>query len=166
MDRILVIGYGNPDRADDGVAFHIVNSLLRLLGRRELEEGATGLEDVGADIDVIFLSQLAPEILELCSEYDRIVFVDAHVGDKMADLHWEELKADDSLPALSHQIGPAMFLSLIDALHDRRPRGFLVSVRGHEFDFYRGLSPAARALVEPAVKKILELAGRPLPTSA
>lgn len=163
MDRILVIGYGNPDRADDGVALYIVNALLRLLGRRELGEGETGLEGLGADIDVIFLSQLAPEILEPCSGYDQIVFVDAHVGDKIADLDWEELESDESVPALSHQIGPEVFLAFIDALYDRRPRGFLVSVRGHEFDFHRGLSPATEALVGPAVKKILELTGCSLP---
>lgn len=159
MDRILVIGYGNPDRADDGAAYHIVNALLRSLGRRELEEGSTGMEELGADVDVIFLTQLAPEIIELCSEYGRIIFVDAHVGDKTDELHWEELSLDHSLPILSHQLAPATLLALIDALYSRRPRGFLVSVLGRDFDFHPGLTAPTAALVEPAARKVLELAG-------
>lgn len=64
-NRILVVGYGNADRADDGAAYYIANTLRGRLGAPALAEGQTGLEDLGSEVDVIFLSQLVPEILEL-----------------------------------------------------------------------------------------------------
>jgi len=64
MHRSLIIGYGNIDRADDGVAYDVINALRRRLGQEILHEGDTGLEDLGRPIDSVFLSQLAPELME------------------------------------------------------------------------------------------------------
>ncbi len=157
--NILVIGYGNLDRADDGVGYFIVNALRRRLGRRALEEGATGLEELGSGIDTVFLSQLAPEILEAVSGYEQLVFVDAHNDNKLGKLYCEELKPEYSIPSFSHHLTPTMLLALVEAFYDRRICGFLVSVIGCNFDFHHGLSPLTEALVESAVEKILELIG-------
>lgn len=155
--NILVIGYGNPDRADDGAGYYIVNALRRRLGRRGLENGATGFDELGSGIDTVFLSQLAPEILETVSGYERLIFVDAHGEDKLGQLYCEELKPEYSIPSFSHHLTPSMILALVDAIYDRRICGYLVSVLGCNFDFHHGLSPLTEALVESAVEKILEL---------
>ena len=55
MSRTLVIGFGNIDRADDGVAFYVINALRRRLGQKPLSEEDTGLEELGAPIDSVFL---------------------------------------------------------------------------------------------------------------
>ena len=49
MSRTLVIGFGNIDRADDGVAYHVVNHLRRRLGKELLPEDETGLELLGGE---------------------------------------------------------------------------------------------------------------------
>ena len=42
--RTLIIGYGNIDRADDGVAYHVINALRRQWGMDILDGETTGLE--------------------------------------------------------------------------------------------------------------------------
>ena len=159
MSRTLVIGFGNIDRADDGVACHIVNSLRARLGREGLPEGETGLEDLGQQTDTAFLIQLVPELVDILAGYDQLVFVDAHADREMPDLHCGRVALESAPPLFSHHMTPAMLLALVDALHGKGPSGYLVSVRGVDFDFHQGLSPECEALVEPAVHKILELLG-------
>ncbi|OPY89690.1 MAG: Hydrogenase 2 maturation protease [Syntrophaceae bacterium PtaU1.Bin231] len=157
MSRSLVIGFGNIDRADDGVAYHIVNALRNRLGKEGLGEGDTGLEGLGEQTDTVFLAQLVPELIELLADYGRIIFVDAHVDQSLGDLHCGRVRPESASPVFSHHMTPAMLLALTSALHGREPAGYLVSVRGGCFDFHQGLSPGCEALVEPAVCNILEL---------
>jgi hydrogenase maturation protease len=159
MPRSLVIGFGNIDRADDGVAYLIVNALRRRFGKEDLGEGDTGLEDLGRQTDTAFLAQLTPELADIIAGYDRIVFVDAHVDPDMGDLHCGPVQPESASPLFSHHMTPALLLALAGAIHGREPAGYLVSVRGYDFDFRRGLSPRSGMLVEPAVRAILRLLG-------
>lgn len=154
--RTLVIGYGNLDRGDDGVAYAIVNELRRALLCEPLDEEETGLEQLGRRTDAIFLRQLVPELMETAAAYHRVVFVDAHVGDRDGELAWREIVPAFVPSAFTHHLTPATFLALMRALYDRSPVGYLLSVRGHTFDFRRGLSEATARLVGSAVEKILE----------
>ena len=51
MPRTLVVGYGNIDRADDGVAYSVVNALRERLGQKALSEDDSGLEELGAQLN-------------------------------------------------------------------------------------------------------------------
>lgn len=157
MPRSLIIGYGNQDRADDGVAYYVINVLRQRLGQEILREDETGLEALGAQVDSVFLMQLSPELVDLLVGYNQIVFVDAHVREDLDDLHCASVLPEYAPAAFTHHMSPAMLLALLDALHHRKPRGHIVSIRGREFDFHRGLSAAAEMMVQPAVEQILQL---------
>ncbi|HXZ38292.1 MAG TPA: hydrogenase maturation protease [Thermodesulfobacteriota bacterium] len=157
MLRTLVIGFGNIDRADDGVAFFVVKALRRRLGQKALNEDETGLEELGAEIDSVFLSQLTPELLETLAGYQQIIFVDAHVYENVDALHCEPVSPEYTPSTFTHHLTPAAFLALLKALYHQEPTGHLVSLRGYDFDFHRRISAETEALVEPAVKYILQL---------
>jgi hydrogenase maturation protease len=159
MPRTLVIGFGNIDRADDGVAYFVVNALRRRLGHVILSEDETGLEGLGAQIDSIFLVQLAPELMDEIIPYDKVIFVDAHVYENVASLHCAPVSPDFTPATFTHHLTPAMLFALLKALHHREPAGHIVSIRGHDFDFHRSLSVDTEALVEKAVDHILLLHG-------
>ncbi|MGO9020015.1 MAG: hydrogenase maturation protease [Syntrophobacteraceae bacterium] len=167
LPRTLVIGYGNIDRADDGVAFCVVNALRRRLGQKILSEENTGLDELGAEVDSIFLVQLVPEIMDVLAGYHQVIFVDAHVHESLDNLHCAPVSPEFAPSPFSHHITPAMLLALIEMLHCPGPTGNLVSIRGYDFDFHRDLSADTRALVEPAVEYILRLVtSLPFGTSA
>jgi hydrogenase maturation protease len=156
MSQTLVIGYGNLDRADDGVAYYVINALRRRLGQNALAEDETGLEALGTEIDSIFLSQLSPELMEIMADYHRVIFVDAHVYENVESLYCVPVVPEYSPSAFSHHISPAVILALLKSLYQREPAGYLVSVRGYDFDFHRDLSENTEALVEAAVEYILQ----------
>jgi len=62
MPQTLIIGFGNLDRGDDGVAFEVVNLLRRQLGLKLLDADETGLDDRGGDTGAVFVRQLVPEL--------------------------------------------------------------------------------------------------------
>ncbi len=80
MKRILVIGYGNPDREDDGVAWHILNLLAKHYGIPAPDNYLEGFLPNGRKVDLFSALQLTPEMAETISEYDGVCFVDAHTG--------------------------------------------------------------------------------------
>ncbi len=157
MKRILVIGFGNLDRADDGVAFHIINAVRRDLALDPLSENETGLEELGRPVDTAFIGQLVPEMIDLLVDYDRIVFVDAHVDTSLEHLHHAPVSPDEAGLTFTHHMSPATLLAFYDALHGCHPEGHLVSVRGVDFDFHRRLSPSTASFVLPAARQIMSL---------
>lgn len=150
----LIIGYGNMDRGDDGVAFAVINELRRQTGTKILEEGDTGLDDLGHTSDSVFIPQLVPEMIEIVAGYDAVVFVDAHVGDDLEDLNFCAVVPEYVSSPFTHHMTPPAFMAFLKTLYQCEPRAHLVSIRGHEFDFTRTLSPGTRVLVEPAVRII------------
>lgn len=156
----MVIGFGNVDRADDGIAFHIVNALREVLGQPPLIDD-TGLENLGDDVDSIFLLQLMPEMIDIMVSYDNVIFVDAHVFEPMNDLHYETVGPEYGTSTFTHHITPGMMLALLKMIHGKEPTGHIVSVRGHDFDFHRTLSSKTATLIEPAKERIMQLIQRP-----
>jgi hydrogenase maturation protease len=157
MSRTLVIGFGNIDRADDGVAFQVINALRRRLGQKALSEEDTGLEELGAPVDSVFLSQLAPELMDTLTEFGQVIFVDAHVYETLEDLHCAPVVPEYAPSTFTHHLTPAALLALLKALYRAEPAGHLVSIRGYDFDFHRNLSQKTCALVEPAADCILQI---------
>lgn len=158
MPTTLVLGYGNVDRRDDGVALYVVNALRERLGQPPIDPHETdGLETRGGELDTGFVYQLTPELAEIAAAYDQVVFVDAHLG------HYNELIREASVAAearptiVSHQLSPGTVLALARALYGGHPVGTLISIRGHDFDFGSQLSPDTAAGVAPAVARIWDL---------
>jgi hydrogenase maturation protease len=162
--RVLVIGYGNPSRQDDGVGLAVVNGLRERLGQVPLEEGEDGFDDLGRDLDTLFLQQLSPELAETLTEYDHMVLVDAHFGIYPELVHYTELDPQVEAAIVSHHFKPGTLLALAHQLYGRAPTAELVSVRGHSFDFTTELSPDTAAGVEQVIENLAARYGGDIPT--
>jgi hydrogenase maturation protease len=156
--RTLLIGYGNADRQDDGVAWHVLTALRRLLGKPALEEGEA-FEPDGENPDFLFTLQLTPEMAETLADYRRVCFVDAHTGNVPEEIHFRQLEAKYQRSPFTHHLTPDTLLALCEQLYAQTPDAILVSVRGYQFGFERALSPETQALVEPAAQTILDWLG-------
>jgi len=157
--KILVLGYGNVDRQDDGVAWHVINSLADQFGINPPDPSGEGFNfiadlkspaDVSTDssmgspqklqIDLAFALQLTPEMAESLAGYDVVCFVDAHTGNVPNEVNFEELQGIYQASPFTHHLTPQTCLALSQALYGHSPRGFLMSVRGYEFGFSNELS--------------------------
>lgn len=155
MARALVIGYGNLERGDDGAAWHVVNRLRAALGRPPLAEDETGLERLGDVVDAVFVRQLVPELAADAAGYDRLVFCDAHVYAEGDDLQARPVRPERRISGFGHVMHPDAFLWLVHGLSARRPDGYMVALRGCQFERPHRVSEATAALVDQAVALIL-----------
>jgi hydrogenase maturation protease len=156
MQPTLIIGYGNFDRQDDGVAWHVLAEIARRLGcavplspeeEFPLNNGAP---------DFVFELQLTPELADTIAQYERVCFVDAHTGAAPQDVNVSAIAAEFQASPLTHHLTPQSLLTFAQTLYDARPEAILVSVRGYQFGFERTLSPLTAQLAEDAAEKIVE----------
>ncbi len=154
--RILVLGYGNVNRQDDGVGFHVVNEIVRRWGRQPFGLQDDGLSRLGEAVDLAFVPQLVPELAETLASYDEVYFVDAHTGAYDELIRWETLTRAYAPSAFTHHMTPAMLLEITATLYGKAPAGHLVSVRGYRFGFGVELSLEARKLCEEVAERIAQ----------
>lgn len=152
--KTLVIGYGNIDRQDDGVAWHFLRALAERLGYRLPEYPEENPVLSTPTLDMHFYLQLMPEMAEWMAEFSRIVFVDAHTGSVPEEIHLEELQPVFQSSPLTHHLTPAACLSLVHALYGQQPRAVLISMRGYAFGFERSLSPETEKLLPKALRAL------------
>ena len=155
MKKTMIIGYGNPDRQDDGVAWSIVRDIATHLNLVTPSQFDPVVHSPDEDLTMMIALQLLPEMAEMVSKYERVCFVDAHTGRVPADLSIEPLGGEFQKSPFTHHLTPQTCLSLAQGLYGRKPTAQLVSVRGYEFGFSNTLSTRTRMLAHQAVKHIL-----------
>jgi hydrogenase maturation protease len=152
-NHTLLIGYGNPDREDDGVAWHILRALTVKLGLR----APASYEDEfpqNAQVDFAFYLQLTPEMAEEISAYDYVCFVDAHTGNIPEVVRLIDVESDFQRSPFTHHLTPQSLISICETLYKSKPEAALLSVHGYQFLFSRQLSEETRLLVPEAVDLI------------
>jgi hydrogenase maturation protease len=153
VNKALMIGYGNPDREDDGVAWHILRALTVKLGLESPESYEDEFPD-SALIDFAFYLQLTPEMAEEISAYEYVCFVDAHTGNIPEPVRLIDVQSEFQHSPFTHHLTPQSLLSMCETIYEKKPDAALLSVLGHRFLFTRQLSDETARLVPPAVELI------------
>ena len=150
----LVIGYGNADRQDDGVGWHILKALAEKVGANVPEDPGASIEVESETVDLTFILQIYPELAEDISHYERVCFVDAHTSDIPEEIAWVNLSPEYEKSPLTHHMSPKTVLSISATIYDQVPQAILVSVRGFHFEFERELSQKTAILAKQATEQI------------
>ena len=150
----LIIGYGNFDRQDDGVAWHVLAEVASRLGCAVPLLPEEEFPPNDGTPDFFFELQLTPELAETIALYDRVCFVDAHTGAVPYDVNVNEINAEFQASPLTHHLTAQSLLTFAQTLYNARPEAILVSVRGYQFGFERELSPLTAQLAEEAAEVI------------
>jgi len=153
VNKALMIGYGNPDREDDGEAWHILRALTVKLGLETPESYEDEFPD-SALIDFAFYLQLTPEMAEEISAYEYVCFVDAHTGNIPEPVRLIDVQSEFQHSPFTHHLTPQSLLSMCETIYEKKPDAALLSVLGHRFLFTRQLSDETARLVPPAVELI------------
>jgi len=130
LPRVLVLGYGNPGRLDDGLGPALA---AQLAGR--------GL--VGVRCEQAY--QLQVEHAALVAEHEAVVFADAEPGCP-EPFALRPLAPRASTTFTTHHVTPGDVLALAHELYGRDVSGFLLGLRAHQLDgFGERLSARAQA---------------------
>jgi hydrogenase maturation protease len=139
-----IIGYGNPHRRDDGIGPYVLEQLSRDLGRE------TG-------IVLRSLHQLDPVLAEELQGAEVVILVDATAEPLERGLLWTRVQPEQQVsPCGMHHLKPSTLAGLLEALYQRSPMMWLVSVQGEDFGHGEGLSLGAQEKAERASSEIVQ----------
>lgn len=139
MRRVLIIGYGNPLRADDGVGWQTARRLAGLLQDEFVE--------------TLALHQLTPELAEPISRADLVIFIDASQEGSPGSWKCERLVANTTAGnSLAHHFTPESLLAYAQAIFRASPFALVISVAGESFAYHEQLTPS----VEKALPQVIE----------
>lgn len=128
--RILVIGFGNPGRRDDGLGPALAARLAALC-----------LPGVTVESDY----QLSIEHAELAARHDLVVFADAarDAAGRTA-FYLRPVSPAPEASCFSHRVSPQAVLQLAAGCFAARPGGWLLGIQPEDLDsFAEGLTPTA-----------------------
>jgi hydrogenase maturation protease len=136
--QILVYGYGNPGREDDGLGYAMV---------RKLEEWVTENEISGIEFDSNY--QLNIEDAEVISNKDLVIFVDAST-EELTDFILTEVTGETEVSFTTHAASPGYIVKLCADLFGKTPKVMLLHIKGYRWEFLEGLSDQAESNLEKA----------------
>ena len=140
---ILVIGYGNPLRSDDASGQHVAWELKQRFGQ----------DDLLVQIDY----QLTPEMAELVSHFDDVVFIDARVGETPGAVIQEAVRPLTGAGAFTHNVTPAALLGIANDLYGSTSSGILISIVGDVFAYGTHLSPGLGRLLPTITRQVSDI---------
>ena len=146
--QVLIIGYGNPLRSDDGFGCHAAHELSSRLP--------------GPNIEVLPCQQLTPDLAETASHFQLVIFIDAAVNLPPGELRCERITASENRDHLeassfSHFLTPASLLTCTAELYAKFPDAYCISVGGESFAEGESISPAVQAALEPLLAQVRSL---------
>ena len=142
--RILVVGLGHPYREDDGI------------GIRAAEQFEAMNQD--STVEVMVAQELLPELAEVISHIDLLVFLDARAGGVPGSVEVSEVKPPEvGSGVFLHTLTMETLLSTARTLFGHAPKAILISVAGESFDFGSRLSPQVEDALPLLLKRIKEV---------
>jgi hydrogenase maturation protease len=138
--RVLILGYGNPGRQDDGLG----------------PAAASRIEALGwPDVTAYDNYQLNIEDALDVADHDVVWFVDAaRFGPHPFAV--ETIGPAATLEFTSHLLRPQAILAMAHQFYGAAPQAFLLGIRGYEFEFAEGLTKAASGNLALAVAMLTD----------
>ncbi|MGA7161176.1 MAG: hydrogenase maturation protease [Bacteroidota bacterium] len=141
MKKVLVIGYGNTLRSDDGVGTWVAGQIaaLRL-----------------PDVDVKTCHQLCPELAADIIEYETVILVDASANGEPVAVR-ESIISRVPLQPTTHNMSPEILQHTADELYGIAVNVRVFTVRGESFEFGSTLSPKVKRRAVQTIDMIVSL---------
>src|ERR1039457_2818418 len=134
---LLVIGYGNTLRRDDGVGPKVAEAVAAL--------ALPGVRALACPL-------LTPELADPISRAHVTIFVDAAV-DAPREVQLRKLAPADTSQIMAHAASPATLLALARDVFGHAPEAWLLTTAGENIGFGKNLPASPRRALKPALAK-------------
>lgn len=144
--QILIYGYGNPGREDDGLGYELV---------KRLEDWSlkTGFQGLAFDSNY----QLNIEDADAIADKDLVIFADAST-EEIEDFILTEVTGEIDVTFTTHAASPGYIVKLCGEIFNKFPKVYLLHIKGYQWEFREGLSARAESNLDKAfdfIKKFL-----------
>ncbi len=146
--QVLIVGFGNTLRGDDGAGPAVVARLALRVPRRLVEQGRVRL---------ITRHQLVPELCLDLSECASAIFIDAATDLRPGQVHCAAVRRAPDFGAGTglHTLTPAGLLAMTQAMCGAVPEAQLWSIGAADFAFGENLSAPVEAAVADVVDHLV-----------
>ena len=131
--EVLIYGYGNPGRQDDGLGNAFVNRIREWVA-------IEGLHGFCFDSNY----QLNIEDADAIADMGLVIFVDASEED-IEGFCLSKVDGTSGVSFTTHAASPGYILKLCEELFNKRPLVLLLHIKGYEWEFKEGISDKALA---------------------
>lgn len=133
MNKILIYGYGNPGRQDDGLGARFTELLDQWITEQKMSHITTDCN-----------YQLNIEDASVIAEFDTVIFVDASVIEKIDDYRLDKVEPNDAtIEFTMHAVSVAYVVDLCNKIYKKTPAAYVLHIRAHGFDFIEELTAGA-----------------------
>lgn len=143
--ELLVIGFGNPGRQDDGLGPQCAELLCQFVDRYQPHWS----------VDIATNYQLNAEHALLISQAKTVVFIDA-ARELSTAFRFSQIQPSSELVWSFHCLTPGQCLRFAESLYSGRPQAWLLAIQGVRFDcFEERLSQTALDNLQQAFEFLL-----------
>jgi len=142
MRPLLIIGYGNSLRSDDGLGWHVTQELLRTID--------------SAGVEVISCGQLTADLAEPISRAGQVLFIDIARSGPPREVICQRVNPTPRTAPFLHQLSPEGLLGITRVLFGACPEANLFSVAGHCFEFGDYVSSQVADCMPALISRIKE----------
>jgi len=143
--EVLIIGYGNTLRGDDGVGPRVAEAVAQLCL---------------PGVKTLICPLLTPELADPISRAAKVIFVDAAV-DASHEVQWLKLEPNETSQIMAHAADPRTMLALARDVFGRVPEAWWLTIPAVELGFGEEFSPAVQRDFSVAVNKIRDFCHSP-----
>ena len=145
MKKVLLYGFGNIGRQDDGLGVLLIEHLEELVKNSDLE---------CIDFEVNY--QLNIEDAHTISQYDIVFFADACLN-QANPIEVARVEPSEKTEFTMHAMNPSFILHLCNVLYNEAPETYLVTMRGSEFEFGQPITGEAQVSLDLAVDLMMKM---------
>lgn len=129
--RVLIYGYGNPGRQDDGLG----NAFVEKIEAWAVENNLSGFEfDSNYQLNIEDASAIADK--------DLVIFADAST-EEIENFLLTRVDAETAVTFTTHAASPGYIVKLCEELYGKKPAVFLLHIKGYSWEFQEGLTAKA-----------------------
>jgi len=147
--KILIYGYGNPGRQDDGLGNKFIEMIEEWVNEQNLE---------GFEFDSNY--QLNIEDAAAVADKDLVIFVDAST-EEIENFILTPVDASTKVAFTTHAASPGYIVGLSKKLYNKFPPTYLLHIKGYEWDFREGLSVKAQQNMEKSLEMMKDKLNNP-----
>lgn len=136
--KILIYGYGNPGRQDDGLGNLFVEKARKW-------SASQNMNNIFFDSNYQLNIEDAAEI----ADKDVVVFVDASVED-IHDFVLDEITPESKVEFTMHAVSASYVVQLCNEIYQKTPKAFMLHIKGYEWEFREGVTDKAGKNLEKA----------------
>ena len=132
LPEILVYGYGNPGRQDDGLGIFLSEKIDYWVKEENIQS-----------IKVDYNYHLNIEDALEVAYKDLVIFIDAS-KEEINDYCLTKVKPSDRLEFTTHTVSPSYLLRVCKVIYNKTPDIYLLRIRGYKWEFMEDMTKEAK----------------------